>query len=383
MSDPIIYKGRCTPEMYDDLMDFMNYVFGFNGNDSDFKKLLPKLYNPDCDPCYNNYVVTENGKLKAAIGAFDSVLNVNGETLTCRGIGNVAVHPYSRSKGYMKDCMKLALDGMIADGVDFSILGGIRQRYNHFGYETSGPAYRVDIGSRDISYVFDRKGIPFTDLELRPASHEDTDLLDKMYAIHQTRPLRTVRSREKFLDICRSWRSNAYAILKNGEFRGYFVAGLQELTLVDENDFNDVIRNYVRKHGNVSMQFAAWETDHMAKAAAIGSAPTMDYSDMYSIFNYKKVISAFLKFKASCTDLADGEISVKINGYAKEEKLLIYVENGVPYVEDQQGECDIELDHLEAATFFFGLYAPKWAMVPAAARGWFPLPLYVDSADHV
>ena len=80
---------------------------------------------------------------------------------------------------------------------------------------------------------------------------------------------------------------------------------------------------------------------------------------------------------------SDGEISVKINGYAKEEKLLIYVENGVPYVEDQQGECDIELDHLEAATFFFGLYAPKWAMVPAAARGWFPLPLYVDSADHV
>jgi hypothetical protein len=61
MNDPILYKGRGYPEMYDDLMDFMNYVFGFNGNESDFKKLLPKLYNPDCDPCYNNYVVTENG----------------------------------------------------------------------------------------------------------------------------------------------------------------------------------------------------------------------------------------------------------------------------------------------------------------------------------
>lgn len=383
MSDPIIYKGRGTPELYDDLMDFMNYVFGFNGNESDFKKLLPKLYNKDCNPCYANYIVTENGKLKAAIGAFDSVLKVGDETLTCRGIGNVAVHPYSRSKGYMKDCMKLALDGMIADGVDYSILGGIRQRYNHFGYEVCGPAYRVEIGPRDISYRFDRMNVPFVKLDLHYVTAEDHDLLDKMYAIHSTRPERTVRPREKFLDICHSWRAPAVAILKDGEFRGYYVGSLQELTLLDENDFNDVVRNYVRQNGKVSMQFAAWETAHMEKAAAIGSAPTMDYSDMYSIFNYKKVITAFLKFKASYTDLADGEISVKINGFAKEEKLLIYVENGVPCVEDHNGDCDISLEHLEAAAFFFGLYSPHWTKVPAAARCWFPLPLFVDSADHV
>ena len=104
---------------------------------------------------------------------------------------------------------------------------------------------------------------------------------------------------------------------------------------------------------------------------------------MYSILNYKKVVSAFLKYKASYTDLADGEIAVKINGFAKEEKLLIYVENGVPFVEEHTGDCDIELNHLEAASFFFGLYSHAWTKVPAPARGWFPLPLYVDSADHV
>ena len=99
MSDPILYKGRGTPDMYDDLMDFMNFVFGFDGNGEDFKKILPKLYDPERDPCRSNYVVTENGKLKAAIGAFDSKLSVGGEILPCRGIGNVAVHPYSRGNG--------------------------------------------------------------------------------------------------------------------------------------------------------------------------------------------------------------------------------------------------------------------------------------------
>lgn len=383
MSEPILYKGRGTPEMYDDLMDFLNYVFGFNGNEQDFKKLLPKLYNPECDPSHANYVITENGKLKAAVGAFDSVLKVGDEELVCRGIGNVAVHPYSRSKGYMIECMNMAISDMIKDGVDYSILGGIRQRYNYYGYESIGPAYNVSISGRDINYRFDRANIPFVKLELHHVSHEDTELIDKMYELHKTRPEHTIRSREQFLDICHSWRSPAVAILKDGEFRGYYVSGLQELTLVDENDFNDVIRNYIRENGRVDMHVAAWETDHLFKAAAIGSAPTMEYCDMFNIFNYKKVLSAFLKFKASYTTLADGEISVKINGSAGVESLLIYVENGVPYVEEHEGECDLTLEHIEAMTFFFGLYSPHWAKIPAQVRGWFPLPLYVDSADHV
>ena len=383
MSDPIIYKGRGSADMYDDLMDFMNYVFGFNGNDSDFKKLLPKLYNPEYDPCYNNYVITENGKLKAAVGAFDSVLKVGDEELTCRGIGNVAVHPYSRSKGYMIDTMNMALEDMKKDGIDFSILGGIRQRYNYYGFESMGPAYQVSISRRDVNYRFDRAGIPFVELELKEVSHSDTELLDKMYALHQTRPEHTVRTRENFLDVCRSWRSAAYAILKNGEFRGYYVSSLKELTLVDENDFNDVIRNYIRRHDKVNMNFAAWETEHIYKAAAIGSAPSIDYCDMFNIFNYKKVISALLKFKASYTSLADGEITVRINGSAGVESLLIYVENGVPHVEEHSGDCDISLEHLEAMTFFFGLFSPHTEKLPAATRSWFPLPMYVDSADHV
>ena len=38
-----IYRGKGNAEQYDAFMDFINYVFGFNGNQKDFKKLLPKL----------------------------------------------------------------------------------------------------------------------------------------------------------------------------------------------------------------------------------------------------------------------------------------------------------------------------------------------------
>ena len=49
-----IYFGRGTAEMFDDYIDFINYVFGFNGNSNDFKKLLPKLYKYNYEPAVSS-----------------------------------------------------------------------------------------------------------------------------------------------------------------------------------------------------------------------------------------------------------------------------------------------------------------------------------------
>ena len=102
-----LYLGRGNSEQFDEYMDFINYVFGFNGNSSDFKKLLPKLYKYEYEPAVSSYVAVENGKLKSAIGAFDHNISVCGSVIKTRGIGNVAVHPYDRGKGYMKKLMNI------------------------------------------------------------------------------------------------------------------------------------------------------------------------------------------------------------------------------------------------------------------------------------
>lgn len=386
MADNIIYKGRGTPEMYDDYMDFINYVFGFNGNEQDFKKLLPKLYNPECNPCYNNYVVTENGKLKAAIGAFDSELVVGSETLKCRGIGNVAVHPYSRSKGYMIDCMNLALQDMIKDGVDYSILGGQRQRYNYFGFDYCGIEYNVHIDSTNIRHCF--RDVPFTKLELHNVKADETELIDKMYQSHLTRGMRTVRSREQFHDVCISWRTPVYAILKEGEYIGYYVGNLQELTLNDMNDFDDVVRNYIACYGSVSIQIPDWRQDMLTKAIRIGGNYSVGHSDMFNVFNYKRFISALLEFEASYKPMLNGELTVLIHGYAVDEKLKITTrrekcDGRYTSVENYDGECELELTHIEAIAFFFGIFSPYRTKISAEIANALPIPLYVENADHV
>ena len=71
--------------MRDDYLDFINLVFGFNGRDPDFLKMYPNLYKAEYDPCYNNFVATEDGKLRAAIGVYPRTFSVMGEVLLSHG----------------------------------------------------------------------------------------------------------------------------------------------------------------------------------------------------------------------------------------------------------------------------------------------------------
>ena len=134
-----IYRGLAAGHCgHEELIDFLNYVFGMNGADSGFYRLLPKLYKPENRPEDYNYVVLEDGKLRAAVGAYPIELEVAGHVLRGAGIGNVAVHPFHRRKGYMKDAMGQAMEAILQSGADFAALGGQRQRYSYFGFEPAG-----------------------------------------------------------------------------------------------------------------------------------------------------------------------------------------------------------------------------------------------------
>ena len=379
MSEPKIYKGRGSAEMRDDYIDFINYVFGFNGNCDDFPKLLPKLYKPEYHPCENNYVVTENGKLKAAIGVFVREFDVMGTKLSSHGIGNVAVHPYSRSKGYMIDCMNMALSDMIAAGADMSDLDGQRQRYGYFSYEVASPEYNFDINGTNIRHCFANQ--PLRELDFVEVA-ESGELLDGIIELHDKKLCHAIRPREQFLDIVHSWNSHLYAILDGDKLVGYFIGGLGELTLTDNSYFYDVVRNYIKRHGSVDLSLPAWETELISQAQKICGGMHISNNQNYTIFNFEKVVTAFLKLKAATSGLADGRLSFKVNGCAKTECFTISVVDGKPEVISGETENMIELEHHEAISFFFGVISPKRLSVPLS-QAWFPLPLYIYSADHV
>ncbi len=205
-----------------DYVDFINYVFGMNGADRSFYKLLPKLFGEGKDPAADTYFVMDGDRILAAVGAFPLTFEIMGQTLKAGGIGNVAVHPRARSMGYMKDCMAQATADLIAEGCDFSVLSGRRHRYAYFGYEKCGNDYQLDITAKTVRYV---TGGAKPHLALHRVEPTDEGILDAIAELHNRRKSRTIRKREDLYDILVSWQATPYAFLDGDRTVGFAVVG--------------------------------------------------------------------------------------------------------------------------------------------------------------
>lgn len=387
--DKDIYIGKGNEKYYDEYMDFINYVFGFNGNTSDFKKLLPKLYKPEDKPVENSYVVLEDGKLKAAVGAYDIEYKAFDEIIRIRGIGNVAVHPYSRSKGYMKALMSAAAADMIADGIDMSVLGGRRQRYNYFGYDKLGAAYAFSLVDDNIRHSFGRERV--SKFRYEKINADDTKTLSLIEKLICAQPYAPIRPLEKLYDTLVSWKKTVYAAFDcDGRFVGYCVYGdksIDEVLVSDDGDLADLLVGLYDHIGctGLVVRLPEWKQSYIGKLCRLCESYTVEMNKSFSVFNYEKILKLFLRLKSTYTSLPDGELCVLIHGAARDERLLIGVNNGKTSVESAtlDRKIDIEISHLDAMNFFFANVDPRRNGMPCFVRAWFPLPLWIYSADNV
>ncbi len=381
-----IYYGRGTAEMFDDYMDFINYVFGFNGNSSDFKKLLPKLYKYEYEPAVSSYVAVENGKLKSAIGAFDHNISVCGSVIKTRGIGNVAVHPYDRGKGYMKKLMNMALDDMEREGVALSVLGGRRQRYNFFSYDKLGQAVSMSFNSDNFRHVFgkDRKhAIVFKTLK-----ESDKETISRIKELSESHQFYAIRENDKYFEILSSWQQNAYVAFDNDEFVGYAIgkgSDINELIVRDESilcEFVCALYDYIGS-SSMHIKLPIFLQGYINELCSLCESYALETAKSFSVLNYKIVTEAFLKLKATYTDLPDGKLVLGINGRSHEEKLLIAVSGGSVSVDYTEEAPELVLDHLDAMNLLFAPVCPRRESLPYYAKIWLPLPIYLYSSDAV
>ncbi len=386
MSNNVIYYGRGTAEMFDDYMDFINYVFGFNGDSNDFKKLLPKLYKYEYEPAVSSYVAVEDGKLKAAIGAFDHDISVCGTLIKTRGIGNVAVHPYSRGKGYMKTLMNMSLDDMEEEGIALSVLGGRRQRYNYFSYDKLGQAVSMSFNSDNMRHVFgkDRKHT----IVFKTLKSSDTEAIAMIKKLSESYPLYAIREPDKYFEILSSWHQKVYVAYENDEFVGYAVGkgnDINELLLCDEKcarEFVCALYDYLGS-SSLYIKLPAFLPSYINELCRLCESYSIESSKLFSVLNYKQVVEAFLKLKATYTDLPDGSIVLGIQGRTRKENIKISVATGSISVEYTDETPYTEIDHLEAMNLLFANVCPAREELPMFAKFWFPLPIYLYSSDAV
>ena len=387
-----MYAGRGDASMHDEYLDFINYVFGFNGREQDFPKLLPKLYAREDNPAASSYVIVENGRMKAAVGAFDHTMTVCGRELRCRSIGNVAAHPYDKSRGFMKRLMNMAVEDMVRDGIIMSTLGGRRQRYNYFSYEKSGTTYRFSVVPDNVRHTYGVDRDAHHRFDVRVIGADDNASLDAIAALIARQQYVPTRPRERLYDILRSWKMVPVALWEEDRFAGYAVLRdntVTEWLMVDESaaEITDAVICLFdwKRASNLAFKLPAFATSYIDVLYPLAEGYALELNESYSILNFTAVVDAFLALKATYTDLPDGKLTLWIHGRAGDEKITLSVQGGKTAVTPaaEGAVVDVEVGHLEAINLLFSIFCPLRDRLPAFARVWLPLPIWMYAADEV
>lgn len=386
MSD-YIHMTHGKPEQREKLLELLDVTF-FSNEDTNFMQLLPKLYKEQYKPAENNIILDVDGDMRAAVGLYYNTMTVGDEKLKVGGIGNVAVHPDHRGKGYMQFCMLLALDEMKQNMTDFSVLGGARQRYEHFSYEPGGMQTMFSYRKCNVIRTLgaDRKS-KFTIKELEAA---DTKYIKEIFDIYHSRPFHMERPEEAMFDILHSWNTVPYVALENDEVKGWFAyyndrQGLHEFFYKNEEDIEDMVLLALENSGleAIKIPVAPFDKPLYNYLALHCENYDLGHAEQFTIFSFENVIRAFLKLKATYMNLPDGELKVFIQGEKLPEQLKITVKDNNVTVEETVEKPDIMLKHLEAMRFFTSHYSEKRHEAPAVCNAWFPLPLYGYGLDNV
>lgn len=382
-----IFCGRGNDFPYADVMKLLNTCFNFTEPEKQFEGLLPKCYRKKYRPQDSNYIVAEeDGTLAAAVGAYDHEIVVCGRRIPCRGIGNVGVHPDYRRRGYMKMAMNMALDDMIKDGIALSTLGGLRQRYQYFGFDKAGPLYNFSVSDANVRHFFGGRVSPFTVIEV---TDSDDPVIDKIIALNERQDFIPIRERERYLDIAKTWRASLLVISDGVRFVGYCINDgntISEIQAERDEDLVDILLALHRYIGKgFSLRIPPYQHAYARMLAPFSEYVTMGSAMSFNVLDYRLVLDAFLALKLTYTSLPDGELSFLIHGYARDERFSISVKNGkhsLADISDSQ-EVDFELSHTEALEFLFSYVCPAREAASSLARVWFPLPINMYRADEV
>ncbi len=357
----------------EEIIDFINYVFSHDYQPHDFKTLLPKAYSDEVDGLgAEHYIVKEDGRIKAVVANRIVDMDYCGNILKIGFIGSVAVHPYSRGKGYMKKLMNIAAEDAKKMGVHLLCLTGKRQRYGYFGYENAGIAYNFTISSANVRHAL--ADVNADDISYREMTVERPDEIRFAYLLNNTRPCHAVRLEDEFLRIMHSWSQKSYVIYKKDEMIGYSYGKFGELVLKDESDCPAVIKAML-DGDSTSIPAASYEREKIDFLSSICENYSIGHIEKICVLDWKSVLYALLALKAETATLCDGEKTFDIDG----ECILVSVKSNKINVIDAVPDKNTKVfSHNQAERAFFEL---DGLLNGGGYGNWFPLPFYVDIAD--
>ena len=285
----------------------------------------------------------------------------------------------------MIELMELSVEDMGKNGVDVAYLGGQRQRYGYFGFESSGTSYRFNFSRSAYRHAL--KAMP-CGLDIEKLSPNDEESIANIEKIYSKLPIRSNRKPESYFDVLCSWRDRPYILKDNGDFVGYFVLdytknNVNEFGTVDPKYYPNLVAAVMEKTEALQVGFivAPFETEKLKFFTENADGFNIDGCEMILVYNFEKVIRAYLGAKARYAKLCEGAFTVLIHGKYGDEKLRIEVVENKVKVEKFDGKADYELSHHAATRVFFSNLPADREAFPANIQQWLPLHVFLFPSD--
>ena len=372
---------RLTERDYEEALAVLNASFAKNGVPADFEQNLPIMWTREKDYMRLHFGIREGGRLVALLGVYPLPVRVAGRELLFSTVGNVGTLPEARGKGCMKALMDAAMQELDRIGADASRLGGLRSRYNRFGYDHCGSRYGFLLTARNAAEH------PARPLTFHALGRNDDDLAFARRC-HERLPMYAVRPTQTdfYMTLC-AWGCRPFlARDASGAPVGYLSAAPGSTSVAEQGTVGSLSAvelltawRDAQELPEVRFQLAPFELRDVDAALRVCEGWSVADPSMFRIVHWDKVADAFLALRAQMAREAGGALSDGLVRLGIEDwgVLELEVRGGCTRAARTDAPAELRLDRLAAARRLFG------PVPPAANPGWFPLPLSWNGQDRV
>ena len=374
---------RLRAEHYDEMIGLLNSVFSRkNKREMDFEKEIPKMCARDDENMGKHIGIFDDGRLIACMGIYPFDTQVLDEELKFATTGNIAVHWDYEGRGYMGEMLDFAMQELDRLKIDVARLGGLRSRYNRYGFESCGQAYCFTFTAKNRLNKLSHLN---SDVCFKQITPEDKEWIAFSSELYNKNAIRVPRTPENAYLSLTMWQNTPYIALIGSTPIGYLStkdAEVAEIFGVDTDALANIVCSWQKQcDTNVTFSLQAHQIDAVRFFTTVCEYSAVRSPSHFFIRNFEKTVDAFLKLKASYQQLPAGELRIGISDYGT---IRLVVDGAEAYCERTDLPADITLDRLSVHRYIFGPFPPVYtAEASALAQAWFPLPLGWNGQDRV
>jgi len=371
------------------LSRMLNTAFTGDPDSRHFEEGLPKMWVDDEEHMRRHIAVFEDGVMAGAVGIYPYDVQIGEKTLRFATVGNIGVLRQYRGRGYMQALMEAAMAELSSHRIDVSRLGGLRTRYERWGYEMCGTNYAVRLSKRNAKEAYpDGTGMTFV-----PVAAGDTAALSFIRTLYRRAAIACERGcdRDLFCTLC-AWKNRPYLAYCGGEAVGYLCASpdgasVAEHGAVDAELQTAMLCAWVMQGDayEIRAEVYPWDAPLCRAIGAVCESFTAVPATQCKILSPDRFADALLSLKSAMTPLVPGTVSIGIGGFGT---LVMEVTEGEvrAYRGEDSPACTV--DALTVTRMLFGmmppdLCAPLSEQTRRLLSAWLPLPFSWNGQDRV